>query len=388
MVLLVNRCARATGPSNLSRVVTVPNSDPRFSSGARQVSWDVVRAGCVVLVMLYHATFLATCLHPELGERAVRFPFQVGASTLLVVSAFFTCGSVRRVDAVTYWWGRVSRLLPPFLVAVPVIFLVQRVLPVSGWFFPEFGDLGANLLMLWNWEPRVFAFVDPSHWTIPLQIMAFSAAALLYRIGASRRIVPLVWAAVLLPVAQWPLRITNPPQWYSVLVDGVGMHRWHLFAAGVAIWLWARGRLPTSRYLPLLAACMAAQVVHSCTVVRTGVVADWGSDLGVCLGMGLVALAARGPRWEPVVPGAVQRVFRWFAGISYGAFLVHQSIGYLVCHELEVIGAGPAVQTAGMVGTGVVLGWVLTKTVERPAHRVLMRLREGSWHRARDPVPA
>lgn len=348
----------------------------------------MLRTICVVLVMLYHATFLSTYLHPELGARAICFPFQVGASTLLVLSAYFMCVSVRRVDALTYWWGRVTRLLPPFLVAVVVIFLVQRLLPVPGWFYPRPQDLGDNLLMLWNWDLHGYAFIDPSHWTIPVQLMVFTAAAGLYRAGAARRISAVLWTVVLLPLVQWPLRIANPPQPYCVVVDGIGMHRWHLFVAGAAIWLWSRKRLTATRFVPLLTVCMAAQVVHSCTVTPTGVVADWGSDVGVCIGMVVIALAARGPSWNPLVPDVVRRLVRWFAGISYGTFLVHQSIGYLVCHELQLLGAGPAAQTAGMLGTGILLGWTLTKTVERPAHRALVRLRERSWGRKQEtPVP-
>jgi hypothetical protein len=36
--------------------------------GAHQepVRWDLVRTGCVALVMIYHATLLSTYLHPSL----------------------------------------------------------------------------------------------------------------------------------------------------------------------------------------------------------------------------------------------------------------------------------------------------------------------------------
>jgi peptidoglycan/LPS O-acetylase OafA/YrhL len=354
-------------------VVPVPAGDPRAaSSGGREVSWDLVRTTCVVLVMLYHATSLATFLHPELGVRALRFPLQVGASTLLVLSGYFTCASVRRADPARFWWGRFARIVPPFLVANLVIFAVQRSDPVPGWFLPQPGDLGANLLMLWNWNPRGCAFLDPSHWTVPLQLLAFTAAAVLHSWGAARRLSELSWAGVLVPIAQWPLRMANPPVLYSAVVDGIGMHRWHLFAAGVAIWSWSRGRVPNRQFAPLLGTCMAAQVLHSCTLSPAGIAVDWGSDVGVCLAVVVIAVAARGPRWDPFVPAPVGRFARWFAGISYGTFLLHQSIGYLVCHELQRLGARPGVQVAGMLAVGVLLGWALTRTVERPVHRFLV----------------
>lgn len=355
-------------------VVPVSTRDPRApNSGPREVSWDLVRTTCVILVMLYHATSLATYLHPELGARALSFPFQVGASTLLVLSGYFTCASVRRAEPAQFWWGRFARIVPPFLVANLVIFAVQRSDPVPGWFLPQPGDLGANLLMLWNWNPREYAFLDPSHWTVPLQLLAFTAAAVLYSCGAvRRRPSTLLWAGVLVPIAQWPLRVADPPVLYSSVVDGIGMHRWHLFAAGAAVWSWSRGRSSNRQFIPLLGTCMAAQVLHSCTSSPAGIAVDRGSDLGVCLAMVVIAVAARGPRWEPLVPAPVGRFARWFAGISYGTFLLHQSIGYLVCHELQRLGAPPGVQVAGMLAVGVLLGWALTRTVERPVHRFLV----------------
>lgn len=90
----------------------------------QKISWDVVRAGCVTLVMLHHATFLSVYLHPELQHRSFTFPYQVGARLLLVVSAYFACVTIGRGTVLRYWWGRIARLLPPFFVAVVMIFLV------------------------------------------------------------------------------------------------------------------------------------------------------------------------------------------------------------------------------------------------------------------------
>ncbi|MGP4017849.1 acyltransferase family protein [Saccharopolyspora sp. 5N708] len=346
---------------------------PRGGS-RRKISWDLVRAGCVALVMLYHATFLSVYLHPELQPRAFVFPYQVGASLLLVVSAYFACVTIGRGSALRYWWGRVARLLPPFLAAAVVIFLVLRAFPVEGWFVPTAADLGWNLLMLWHWKPQYYPFVDGSHWTVPLQLMGFTAAALLYksRWGHGRRLVVVLWAAVIVALAQWPIRIADPVEDYRAVVDGFGLHRWHLFVAGVAIWLWSVRRVRTPHFACLLAACMTAQAVHNYTRTPEGLLADWGSTTAVCAGMCVIALVARGPDWNAVIPGAVQRPIQWFAGISYGVFLMHQSVGYLVVRRLHDLGADTTAQTLAMLATGTVLGWLLTNAVERPAHRLLM----------------
>ncbi|WP_344677513.1 acyltransferase [Saccharopolyspora taberi] len=370
----------------MSGKTTTLTSAPSGTRGKRKISWDLVRSGCVTLVMLYHATFLSVFLHPELDPRTFVFPYQVGASLLLLISGYFACVTIGRGPVLRYWWGRIARLVPPFLAAVVLIFAVMRLVPVDGWFDPTGGDLAANLLMLWNWKPDDYPFIDGSHWTVPLQLMGFTVAALLFRSswGHGRRVVVVLWAAVLIPIAQWPLRVSNPPEFYRMVVDGIGAHRWHLLVAGVAIWLWSTRRIGLAHFSALLAACMAAQALHNYSETPEGLVADWGSTVAVCIGMVVVALTAYGPDWNRVVPDWLGRRVQWFAGISYGVFLTHQTIGYIVSRKLQDAGAGPTAQTAAMVGTGVVAGWLLTRLVERPAHRALM----AAYDRLRPAAPS
>jgi peptidoglycan/LPS O-acetylase OafA/YrhL len=355
--------------------VLAPPTTAVTRSSNRKISWDIVRVSCVILVMIYHATFLGVFLHPELQPRIVVFPHQVGASLLLVISAYFACVTIGRGPVLRYWWGRVARLLPPFLAAVVTIYVVLQVVAIHGWWLPTINDLVANLLMLWNWKPAAYPLIDGSHWTVPLQLMGFSAAALLFRTkwGHGRRIVGLMWVAVIIPVAQWPLRLSGPPEAYRVIADGLGAHRWHLFVVGVAIWMWSTKRLTTPHFVSLLVACMLAQAVHNCVWSPTGALfSDWGSTLGVCIGMVVIALTAYGPDWDRFVPDWAFQPIQWFAGISYGVFLMHQTLGYVVSRELHDMGADPMVQTVAMLISGVLFGWMLTRTVERPVYRFLM----------------
>ncbi|WP_433872252.1 acyltransferase family protein [Saccharopolyspora sp. CA-218241] len=340
----------------------------------RKISWDLVRSLCVILVMVYHSTYLSTYLHPELAPRTLVFPWQVGASLLLVISAYFACVTIGRGTMLRYWWGRMARLLPPFIGAVVVIFAVMRWAAIDGWFHPTYSELAANLLMLWNWNPGEHYFIDGSHWTVPLQLMGFTVAALLFKSawGHGRRIRAVLWVAVLLPIAQWPLRVSDPPELYRTIVDGIGMHRWHLFVVGVAIWLWSTRRIGLGHFGALLAACMTGQALHNYAETPEGLVADWGSTVGVCIGMLVVAITAYGPDWNRVVPTWLAGRITWFAGISYGVFLMHQTVGYIVSRKLQDVGVGPTLQTVAMLVTGVVLGWALTRVVERPTHRFLM----------------
>lgn len=347
---------------------------PGRAGSRRHLSWDALRSGFVLLVMLYHTTGVAPIVHPELAPRPFSFSHQVGASLLLVVSAYFAAATVRRHPSGRYWWGRIARLVPAFLVAVVLTWMITRYFSPAEWYLPGKRDLVGNLLLLGNWRPQDFPFLDGSYWTLPLQLMAFTVAAVLWRSrwGHGRRLHAVLWAAVLVPLLLWPVRAGGPPEAYRMVVDGFGFHRLHLFVAGVAIWLWANRRLRPLYFAALLVTCLFGHVMHTAAVGPEGWIYDWKATIGVAGGIALVCLAARIPDWDRWIPASLHTAVHWLAGISYGLYLVHQTIGFVIMRQLQDLGAGPVEQSAAMLAGGVLLGWLLTRLIERPAHRALM----------------
>ncbi|WP_346106953.1 acyltransferase [Pseudonocardia alni] len=368
--------------------MVVPTPPP--GTRRREPGWDVLRSTFVLLVVLYHATHLGPVLHPELAPRSVSFDHQVGASLLLVVSAYFACATLGRHSPGRYWWGRVARLLPAFAVAVPLAWVALRFVSPPDWASPPAREMVVNWLMLGNWDTERYPWLDPAFWTLPLQLMAFTAAAVLSvtRWGYGPRLRVLLWAMVVVPLLLWPLRarpgdVADPPWWYRTVVDGLGFHRLHLFVAGIAVWLWSTRRMRTPHAIALLAVCGLAQFVHGLAPGPDGVVRidldhlDAVAAALVCAGIALVAVVARLPRPGSRMPAPLATAVRRLAGISYGVYLVHQTVGYVLMRRLQDLGAGPLLQSAAMLATAVLLGWALTRLVERPAHAALMR----AWDR-------
>ena len=209
--------------------------------------------------------------------------------------------------------------------------------------------------------------------------MAFTVAALIRRtpLGRGRGLRILMWAAVLVPLADWSPRLHELGRpgsgLYISLVDGFGLYRWHLFVAGVAVWMLATGRLGRRHGVALLATCLAAHAVQVGELTADGgFTTDWWSVLGISLGVLAMTFAATGPDVAAALPRPAVHVITWLAGISYGVFLVHQTQGYVVMLWLQnAMNAGPDLQTAAMLGVGVLGGWALTRWVERPLHRRL-----------------
>ncbi|WP_238412956.1 acyltransferase family protein [Saccharothrix deserti] len=323
----------------------------------RRINWDVLRILAVLCVLLQHATHAGPSVHSELGPPPFVFDVEFGASALVVISAFFACASLAKGEPARFLRNRLARLVPAYVVAATCTYTVLRYLAPNGWSHLQPRDLLFNALMLQNWFPGV-RLVDFSYWTLPVQVTGFVAGALLVSRIRGRAVKVLLWTLVVAPLVArvW----TVEPGAIRTLYDGLGVHRAQLFAIGVGIWLWSKGRLGDWHLFALLTASLGAQAVHT---------ADLRSTIGLGVLLIGVCAAAGGPDWDVLPVRALARPIKWLAGISYGVYLVHQEIGYVVM--AKVARFGPWVELAVFAGTAVVLGWLLTKFVERPAHRAL-----------------
>lgn len=334
----------------------------------RKLSWDVIRVLAVYSVVVQHVTHQSPINHAELGPYPFVLPLQFGASTLLVISAFFICVTVRRGQTGTWLRNRLARLLPAYLLAVVITYGVSRaVAPAFGWYVPNVTDLAANLLLVQAWSPT-FHWIDASYWTLPVQVMAFFAAALLWprRWTRGGALPWLLWSLVVVPLVirfVWRDDVDSA-QWIRSVFDGLALHRVALFGVGIAIWLWTRDRFSGKHLAAYLVAVLVAQDAHSRFVDTWSTVA-----FGVILA-GIVA-AAGGPDWD--IPGLRQLAtpIRWLGGISFGVYLVHQELGFVLARVLLDVGVGPWGRLLACVAMAVVLGWAMTRLVEQPCHRWL-----------------
>lgn len=353
---------------------------------ARRLSWDVIRVVAVLSVVLGHVTHQSKLMHPELGGYPFSLSAQFGAAILLVISAYFVCATLRKDRPGRWLRKKVARVLPAYLVAVVITFAVMSVASrvfndrnladVPPWYVPSWTDLFANVFMLQGWRDD-FHFLDGSYWTLPVQIMAFSAAALLFprKWRTDGRVLALVWVMVIAPLVLRFVIFTpdDTPVWAVRLIFGLGLHRVHVFAIGIVIYLWTRNRVATWHLGLLLAATVVAQDLHMYPLHYATPIdaARLPSIAGFAAMLLAVCAAAKGPDWTWFRPLA--RPIKWLAGISFGLYLVHQELGYMLARALRDFGATPWERLVLVLAAAIVAGWLLTVLVERPAHRLLTR---------------
>jgi peptidoglycan/LPS O-acetylase OafA/YrhL len=390
----------------------VPNSpSPTGQRTARRVSWDIIRVVALLSVVLGHITHQSRLLHPELAGYPFSLTAQYGASTLLIVSAYFVCASLRKGAPGRWLWSRIARLLPSYLIAVVITYVTMRFaasvfsgqrLPgglggflfgsptglattAAPWYLPNGLDLFANLTMIQGWSTS-FQWLDGSYWTLPVQLMAFTAAAGLWprHWRNDTLVILLIWGLIAGPLV---LRFVifdpqDTPSWAITFLFGLGLHRVHAFAIGVAVWLWAQGRLRTWHLGLLLVATVAAQDLHMFPFHHaTAIDPDRiPSMVGFAVMLLAICAAAKGPDWDLPVLRRLTPAITWLAGISYGVYLVHQELGYMLARALLTIGASGWERLVLVLAAAVLGGWLLTRLVERPAHRWL------TWRREQMPV--
>jgi peptidoglycan/LPS O-acetylase OafA/YrhL len=322
-----------------------------------------MRVVAIYAVVIQHITHQAPINHPELGPYPLVVPLQFGASALLVISAFFVCVTVRRGNTGRWLWNRLARLLPAFFAAVVATYVLSRIISPSGWYRPDTSDLLSNLFMVEAWSPD-FHWIDASYWTLPLQVMSFVAAAVLWRKGWLRglRLPVLLWSVVIIPlILRFTWRTEDSAQWIKSIFDGLSLHRVALFGAGVAIWLWSQERMSGKQLAIYLVAVLVSQDAQANFVDTWSTVA-----LGVVF-FGIV-VAAGGQDWRL---GRLAPVISWLAAISYGVYLVHQQLGFVFARLLLDHGVGPWGRIVACAILAIVLGWLITRLVERPAYRWL-----------------
>ncbi len=325
----------------------------------------------ILAVLTFHATLLAPLNLPglDLPPEPLRMDFPFGASVLITVSGYFAAMTIGKYPALRWWLRRLARLLPAFWVAVLLIFVSTQLFAPEGLPRHTYGDLLGNLFLVHLLVPDI-AYIDLAHWTVPVQVAGFTTIALL---AATKRVrggvaTAVMWAVLLVPLAiryvfMGPGDVV--PVWLSVAMDGTGLNRAHLLLAGVAIYRWSKNRMSfTQLYLMLIVVLLA----HDRHPPANDAV------LPYAVALVLICVAAYAPAWNGKVFTLFERQIRWLAGISYGVYLMHYVLGTIVARRLADLGVPWWGWIPAWFVAAIVLGWALTKFVERPAFNALDKL--------------
>lgn len=345
-----------------------PAVTARKPRSKRLLSWDILRVIGVFAVLAFHATLLAPHERGFDGPPLVMdFPF--GASLLLTVSGYFAAMTIGKHTNFGWWLRRLARLLPAFFFAVLFIFGFSRLFANGLTGFPQlsYTDLIGNLALVHVLLPSV-EYVDWPHWTVPVQVAAFTGIFLLAACKIRGRKADIaMWALLVVPLF---VRVVfmgpgdQVPGWVSIIMDGSGVNRIHLFIAGVAIYRWSKGRMSFTQLYLMMVAVLLAHAAHP---------PPGDSVLWYALALVLICVAAYGPDWDHGFFQKLERPIRWLGANSYGIYLMHFTIGATISRRMADAGLGWWAWLPVFFGVAILLGWLLTKYVEQPIFKLLTK---------------
>lgn len=316
---------------------------------------DALRGIAAILVLLFHYSYQ----YPELFPDSPGLPFrwqwaENGIWLFFAISGFVICMTLERTRHWTdFVWARFSRLYPVYWAAMALTVIVVMLSGETALDIP-FADQLANITMIQGWIGR--ASIDPVYWTLAVELAFYFCMLGVFMAGwlARLEIVIVLWlllGALQMATGLLPFRIEQ------LLVLGY----FPFFAIGMIFYRFHSGALSRRRLLlwQILLALVAGLMGGEATLVAAIIIAIFWLMLG-----GRLSLLA-------------SSLLLWLGAISYPLYLVHQNIGYVVIHQLGLVGVGVEIAAVAATALAVLLAHVLHRHIEDPAQR---------WLRQRKPM--
>lgn len=330
----------------------------------RFLELDGLRGIAALWVVVFHLTFGLKGFwlrdQAELYRAIVPFTFNieglVAVNLFFVVSGFVISMTIERcATAAAFLNSRFARLFPAYWAAV-IISTAVGVLYPSPYLPVTPGQALLNLTMLQDFFG--VRHVDPSYWSLSIELGFYGMMAVLLRAGQGYRIevFGLAWimlafvATRLLPLGglavPWRLSIALALSYAGLFYAGIVFYR--IWANGFT-WLRA-GAIALSLALRLPGMSLKFILIE-CAIY-------------------LVFALAVADR----MPVLRARLLLVLGGTSYSLYLVHQPLGFRLQLGFYAIGAPPWVNLTGTLVTLLLVATALTHAIERPGTRLVRSL--------------
>lgn len=326
---------------------------------------DGLRLLAALAVVGWHLTAAPTAGwdgHPFGGLTAVTRYGWLGVELFFLISGFVICMSGWGRSVGEFAASRVARLYPAYWFAVLLAAAVVTA-------FLKHGDpltwpqLAANLTMLQN--PLGVRDIDPSYWTLAVELRFYLLFAIVLAIGVTyRRVVYfcVVWLAVSVfvsgqPWLAWLISAENVPYF----VAGMALFLVHRFGATPLLW-----GIVTASWLIALYRLDS----HIGATLHSDASSTWlaaAAVVTVCFAVMVLVATGRLNRldWPWLVTAGA---------LTYPLYLIHQSLGVTVITRMHGV-LPPWLLLAVLVAALLGLAWLVHRFVERP---LAARLKRGA----------
>lgn len=338
-----------------------PDLAPRHSP--RLVEIDSLRGLAALWVVVFHLSFGVRWRwlpdEPELVSRIA--PFEFNLEGLLAVDLFFVISGfviymtlARSADVASFALSRFARLYPAYWACLAITVVAALSFPLARQPISLTAVLAnATMAQAFLGVPAI----EDVYWSLSYELAfyALMSGLLALRLLGRVEAIGAAWLLLSLVLLKIFPALGHAIPWR--VQTALALPYAPLFFAGILFYR-LRSIGVTRFRLGLLAACLATRVYHEPDFV---IVAS-------CLIFAVFALAAwqRLPllRWPPLI---------WLGGVSFPLYLVHQSVGFRLQAYAVGHGWNAWIAAAAAMTLVILLAWVVSVTVERPAQRNIRR---------------
>lgn len=317
----------------------------KSTSGNRFAILDALRGIAATAVMLFH--FLGA-YHHEFGYAtapAIGFEWGFyGVQLFFIISGFVIYYSISASSSIKdFLVKRFIRLYPTYWLCMAITFAVVSLFGLVG---REAGwkDALVNISMFQG----VFhvKFVDPSYWSLSIELFFYLFIALVFYINWQRFMSAILVGWLLLIVLyNFVFKIPGAGLFFNLQY---GM----LFVAGIAFY-----RIKIQKQTGWFNHALILASYLLCLAVLKHMDGFWWGITTVYI---LVYLAIYGKLWF-----IENRFFFFFGRISYALYLIHDNVGLVLLQEFKKHGYASPWLALFPIMISVLLGWLITDFFEK-----------------------
>ena len=312
----------------------------------RLIELDALRGVAAVMVLLFHYTWQAPHVVPEVCTVAHGVSWgSYGVELFFAISGFVMFMTLERTQrSADFVVSRFARLFPAYWAGIALTTLTLALLGPASLAQPP-GVVAINLTMLQGF--LYLPSVDGVYWSLTIELAFYACMWALWRVRALGRIeqILLVWIAL---KAVWWLFPDLPSRLGLLLVTQYIPY----FAVGIASYRVWSGERRWREQLPVLACGLMVTVLTEPVPAVLVYLADF-----------------------TIFAALVQRrldrlrhpVLLWLGALSYPIYLVHQFVGYAVMGAIERAGGSVWLATAAAVAIAFAAAQAIHVAIEAPA---------------------
>ncbi len=381
----------------------------KMNSNRQILGLDVVRGFAALIVMSYHLCFWISkgaIVYRDNGQimnYSWLAPYTwfgwIGVEIFFVLSGFVISYSAATNTPVRFARGRIVRLYPSAWLCAPITFILLCALHIP---HPTIAQLVRSIFLVPGND-----FVDPSYWTLPVELSFYGLIFIVLLLRAFSRLEYFVGALALYSAAfnfySWSFMfgglcsktsrlagLISTPHYNTRIILTLARHG-VFFALGALLWLVLcdRPTLLRGAGILLCTAGAAFEIIVRSTLITSSasVHYSWITPVLVWLASVAVIIASVwlnssfAARLSPRSMSAIRKV----GLMTYPLYLVHQRVGYALIGRIRPF-VGDLAALVLTVLSMVALSYFIVTSLEKPVARFIRQVMGGGRKDQRVPA--